>query len=210
MLPSDSEILNETYCTIFVIFPISVILIPECSITLLFYVWFGVWQRVATGHGLPKVSPGPAKPHPSTPSTTHGWPTAVLYPFGHPMPYAYNLHSPFLQAQTSASSFIPLIRSKVRVKSSRSTNKLRTDFLHLAGHRKSHEVTGSHTKSHEVTRSHTKSHEVTRSHTKSHEVTLSPTKSHKVTEVTEVTRSHTKSVTRSHTKRHEVTRSLQN
>jgi hypothetical protein len=47
------------------------------------------------GHGLPKVSLGPAMPYPSTPC---GWPTyragglrltSDFYPFGHPTPYAY-------------------------------------------------------------------------------------------------------------------------
>jgi hypothetical protein len=58
------------------------------------------------GHGLPKVSHGPAMPNPSTPfgratpeialrsvsGVTHpqgGQPAAVFYPFGHPTPYAY-------------------------------------------------------------------------------------------------------------------------
>jgi hypothetical protein len=50
------------------------------------------------GHGLPKVSFGSAMPYPSTPCGQNtpgvgrlqgGWPTAVSYPFGHPMLYAY-------------------------------------------------------------------------------------------------------------------------
>jgi hypothetical protein len=55
----------------------------------------GVWQGVVTGHGLSKVSPRPAMTYPSTscgPGVAHlqgGQPAAVLYPFGHPMPYAY-------------------------------------------------------------------------------------------------------------------------
>jgi hypothetical protein len=50
-------------------------------------------------HGLPKVLPRPAMPYLSTPyrwptpemalQPFQGWPTTVLYPFGHPMPYAY-------------------------------------------------------------------------------------------------------------------------
>jgi hypothetical protein len=41
------------------------------------------------GHGLPKVSLGSAMPDPSTPC---GWAipeTAVLYPLGHPAPFAH-------------------------------------------------------------------------------------------------------------------------
>jgi hypothetical protein len=45
------------------------------------------------GHGLPKVSTEPAMPYLSTPcgvARPRGkWPVAVLYPLGHPTPYAY-------------------------------------------------------------------------------------------------------------------------
>jgi hypothetical protein len=59
------------------------------------------------GHGLSKVSPGPAMPYPSTPcrlatpetalwpfqwwpAPQGGRPAAVFYPFGYPTPYAYD------------------------------------------------------------------------------------------------------------------------
>jgi hypothetical protein len=59
------------------------------------------WKQTTTKaygkgcHGLPKVSPGPAMPYSSTPST--GGPplkrpygrAAVFYPFGHPTPYVH-------------------------------------------------------------------------------------------------------------------------
>jgi hypothetical protein len=62
---------------------------------------------VRGGHGLPKLSLGPAIPYPSTPCRRasletalqlfQGWPAhraglpvAVFYPLGHPTPYAYN------------------------------------------------------------------------------------------------------------------------
>jgi hypothetical protein len=45
------------------------------------------WRMERGGHGLPKVSPGPALPDPSKPG---GWPAVVFYPLGHPTPYAYD------------------------------------------------------------------------------------------------------------------------
>jgi YD repeat-containing protein len=56
------------------------------------------------GHGLPKVSLGLAMPYPfapwgrATPQTgmaypQGGQPAAVFYPFGHPLPYAYDFSS---------------------------------------------------------------------------------------------------------------------
>jgi hypothetical protein len=45
------------------------------------------------GHGLPKVSPGPAIPYPSMPYRFRAGPSAgrvaCSYPFGHPTSYAY-------------------------------------------------------------------------------------------------------------------------
>jgi hypothetical protein len=45
------------------------------------------------GHGLPKVSPGPAMPSLTAVSAVARLQgrrlTAVFYPFGHPSPYAY-------------------------------------------------------------------------------------------------------------------------
>jgi hypothetical protein len=43
------------------------------------------------GHGLPRISLGPAKPYPSMPCglSQGSLLAAVFYPFRHPMPYAY-------------------------------------------------------------------------------------------------------------------------
>jgi hypothetical protein len=41
------------------------------------------------GHGLPKVSPEPAMPNPSTPCERATPETAIFYPFEHSTPYAY-------------------------------------------------------------------------------------------------------------------------
>jgi hypothetical protein len=68
----------------------------------------GLWEGVDTGQLLPKVSPGPAGCHAQPFYTLRvghprngltavsgmahpqiGWPAAVFYPFGHPIPYAY-------------------------------------------------------------------------------------------------------------------------
>jgi hypothetical protein len=54
----------------------------------------GVCQGVATGHGLPKVSLGPAVPNPYKLCGPQGRPAAVFYPFGHPTPYAYEGEHP--------------------------------------------------------------------------------------------------------------------
>jgi hypothetical protein len=41
------------------------------------------------GHGLPKISPEPTMPYPSTPC---GRATGVFHPFRHPTPYAYGVN----------------------------------------------------------------------------------------------------------------------
>jgi hypothetical protein len=62
--------------------------------------WHG--RMVSVGHGLPKVSPGPAMPcEGATPETAGvarpqgGQPAAVFFPFGHPTPYANGFWSTF-------------------------------------------------------------------------------------------------------------------
>jgi hypothetical protein len=52
-------------------------------------------------YGIPKVSPGPAMPFPSTPVSgvarlQGGRAAAVFHPFGHPTPYAYVRQTAFL------------------------------------------------------------------------------------------------------------------
>jgi hypothetical protein len=57
-----------------------------------------VWQGVAKlgMHSL-KFHPGPPCPTPET-ALWSGWqPWAVFYPFGHPTPYAYEVHTKILK-----------------------------------------------------------------------------------------------------------------
>jgi hypothetical protein len=92
----------------------------------------GKHGRMARGdHGLPKVLHGPAMPYPSTPyrratpetalqpfkgwpackagGLVGRWPAAVSYPFGHPMPYAYE------EEITSTKAFVSFFLSQLTV-----------------------------------------------------------------------------------------------
>jgi hypothetical protein len=48
-------------------------------------------RMTRSGHGFPKVSPGPAMPYPSTPCRRATFEATLwlFHPFGHPTPYAY-------------------------------------------------------------------------------------------------------------------------
>jgi hypothetical protein len=74
------------------------------------------------GHGLPKVSLGPANPYfyfpcrggggtPGVAHPTSGWPAVVFYPFGLPTPYAYGVTQSQLSASSRVTTEIQLLQS---------------------------------------------------------------------------------------------------
>jgi hypothetical protein len=83
----ESTFLEYSWICLFAKFTKSSSVMPKCKVKTKIKLWASHGRIIRGGHGLPKVSPEPTMPDPSM-SCKWATPSAVFYPFEHPLLYA--------------------------------------------------------------------------------------------------------------------------